>query len=271
MEQRVHLRMGNIELATESSAIFRKTSQTAPAGGTQDFALPALAERRWVAQAKQLRNRVGANLNRMGLERTDFTVISNDCWGQALYEELGLRSRTPLIGSGMHADCFLRFLGDIPGYLAFPLRFISVSRYASVNRLRMRRSIWPMAVLGDGVEVHFIHYETEEESRRAWEEGCRDVNLDRVVVKFTVDKDGATPKHAAMFDRVPFERKLLLSAHAHPEIGCAVQVPNYVTNGAVMFRRSLRHFDCAHWLNTGEVRRRSARVMVNKVIYARGV
>jgi len=222
-------------------------------------------------QAKHLRNKMGAVLNRAGLERDDFTVISNDCWGQALYEELGLPNRTPLVGSGMHADCFLRFLGDIPGYLASPLRFVATSRHASVNRLRLRRSIWPMAVLGEDVELHFLHYTTEADSRRAWEEGLRHVNLDRVVVKFTVDKDGALPKHAAQFDRMPFERKLLISAHPHPEISCAVQVPNYVTNGAVMFRRSLRCFDCVHWLNTGEIRRNTPRVLVNKAIYARGV
>jgi len=232
---------------------------------------PGLQPRHWAAHAKHLRNRMGATLNRMGLERTDFTVISNDCWGQALYEELGLPNRTPMIGCGMHAECFLRFLGDIPGYLAMPLRFISVSRHGSVNRLRTRRESWPMAALGDGVEIHFLHYKTEAESQRAWEEGCRDLNLDRIAVKFTVDKDGASHKHLAMFDRLPFERKLLLSAHPHPEIGCAVQVPDYVVNGAMMFRRSLRYFDCGHWLNTGEIRRSTARVLVNRVIYARGV
>jgi hypothetical protein len=74
-----------------------------------------------------------------------------------------------------------------------------------------------------------------------------------------------------MFDRLPFERKLLLSAYPHPELDYAVQVPDYVNNGAMMFRRSLRHFDCGHWLNTGEVRRTSLRVAINKVVYARGV
>ena len=258
-------------MATESSFILPTTPLTVADNPFPPIAPGAEASRRWAAHAKLLRNRMGANLNRMSLERADFTVISNDCWGQALYEELGLRSCTPLIGSGMHAECFLRFLGNIPGYLAMPLRFISASRYGSVNRIRTRRGGWPMAALGDDVEIHFLHYRTEEESRRSWEEGCRRVNLDRLVIKFTVDKDGASPKHIAMFDRLPFERKLLLSAHPHPETGCAVQVPDYVNNGAMMFRRSLRYFDCGHWLNTGEIRRSTLRVLINKALYARGV
>ena len=34
---------------------------------------------------------------------------------------------------------------------------------------------------------------------------------------------------------------------------------------------SLRHFDCAHWLNTGQIRRTTLRVCMNKLVYARGV
>ncbi len=219
---------------------------------------------------KSLRNQVGAGINRYGLESADFSVISNDCWGQALYQEWGLPCKTPLAGSGMHAECFLRFLGDLPGYLSSPLRFIQTSRHPSVNRLRNRRQKWPMAVLRDEVEIHFLHYNTEEESRESWEAGCQNLNLDRLVVKFTIDKDGAQPAHITRFAELPFERKLLISERKLPGIDCAIQVPNYVINGAMMFRRSLRHFDCAHWLNTGEIRRQTPRVFLNKLLYARG-
>jgi uncharacterized protein (DUF1919 family) len=220
---------------------------------------------------KALRNRVGAALNRIGLEHTEFTVISNDCWGQALYQEWGLPCQTPFAGSGMHADCFLRFLEDIPGFLDAPLRFVSLSRHTSVNRLRLRRESWPMAVLGGEVEVHFMHHHNEHDAERTWRRGCELINLDRIAVKFSVDKDGASQEHMARFIRMPFERKLLISERSHPEIDCAIQVPNYVTNGAMMFHRSLRHFDCAHWLNTGQIRRRTPRVMLNKLLYMRGV
>ncbi len=232
---------------------------------------PRPAQKALPATIKNLRNHMGASLNRLGLESADFTVISNDCWGQALYEEWGLPVKTPLAGSGMHAECFLRFLGDLPGYLSAPLHFIQSSRHPSVNRLRNRRQKWPMAVLRDDVEVHFLHYDNEEDSRASWERGCLNMNLDRLVVKFTIDKDGALPEHIAQFARLPFARKLLISERAHPGIDCAIQVPNYVINGAMMFRRSLRHFDCAHWLNTGEIRQNTARVYANKFLYARGV
>jgi uncharacterized protein (DUF1919 family) len=220
---------------------------------------------------KTLRSRVGSAVNLAGLEEHEFTVISNDCWGQALYEEYGLPIQTPLIGSGMYADCFIRFLGDIEGYLSSPLQFVGNSRHLALGRVRNQRWPWPIAVLRGDVEVHFLHLRTEDACRRAWEAGCEKLNLKRIAVKFSADKDGATEEHIKQFVAMPFERKLLISRYGRPNISCAVQTPNYVINGAVMFRRSIKHFDCTHWLNTGEVLRSSPRVWINKVLYARGV
>ena len=231
----------------------------------------AADKRDWKHHLKEIRNQAGAILNRAGLENEDFTVLSNDCWGQALYEELGLTLRTPLVGGGMHADCFLRFLGDVEGYLASPLRFIPDSSYASVRRLRKQRHAWPVGLLRNEVEIHFLHSYSEDDSRRIWETGCERLNLNRLVVKFSSGKDGATQQHIEQFAALPFERKLIISPQPQPHIACAIQAPDYVINGAVMFRRSLKYFDCAHWLNTGEVLRRTPRVLLNKLLFARGV
>ena len=222
-----------------------------------------------------LRNRLGGALLRAGLEHREFTVLSNDCWAQALYEGYGLPCQTPFAGAGMYADCFLRFLGDIEGYLRSPLRFSPETRYAALGRLRSQRATqngrWPIALLGGDVEVHFLHSESEDEARREWDAGCEKMNLKRIAVKFSVDKDGATREHIERFAALPFERKLLISRQSLPGIACALQTPNYVINGAVMFRRSVKCFDCTHWLNTGEIRRSTPRVWAGKAIYARGV
>lgn len=221
------------------------------------------------------RNEVGAALLRAGLEEREFTVLSNDCWGQALYEGYGLPCQTPLIGSGMYADCFLRFLGDIEGYLRSPLRFVPETRYRALGRIRSQRAaqngLWPIAMLGGDVEVHFLHVRSEDEARRSWDFGCERLNLKRLAVKFSADKDGATEEHIRQFAAMPFERKLLISRESLPGIECAVQTPNYVINGAVMFRRSVKYFDCTRWLNTGEIVRNTPIVWASKAIFARGV
>lgn len=227
--------------------------------------------RTWKNSVQDARNRFGVLLNRAGLEHEKFTVLSNDCWGQALYSGYGLPYQTPLIGSGMYSDCFLRFLGDIEGYLRSPLRFVNQTRYPGLRRIRSQRRPWPIAVLRGDVEIHFMHYQSEYKSRRAWEGGLEQLHLDRIAVKFTADKDGATDEQVARFADLPFERKLLISRRRRPEFECAVHTPDYVINGAVMFRRSLKYFDCTRWLNTGEIATNTSRVWMSKLIYARGV
>jgi uncharacterized protein (DUF1919 family) len=222
-----------------------------------------------------LRNRFGGALLRAGLQHRQFTVLSNDCWAEALYEGYGLPCQTPFSGAGMYADCFLRFLGDIDGYLRSPLGFIRETRYPALGRLRNQRATqnrpWLIALLGGDVEVHFLHSETEDEARRVWDLGCERLNLKRIAVKFSVDKDGATQEHIERFAALPFERKLLISRQSLPGIACALQTPDYVINGAVMFRRSLQYFDCTHWLNTGEIRCNTPRVWAGKAMFAWGV
>jgi uncharacterized protein (DUF1919 family) len=238
----------------------------------QPFPVPIheVSIRTWKHSFRDVRNRFGVLLNRAGLEDERFTVFSNDCWGQALYSGYGLPYQTPLVGSGMYSDCFLRFLGDIEGYLQSPLRFVNHTRYPGLQRIRNQRRAWPIAVLRDDVEIHFMHYQSEYTSRRAWETGLENLHMDRILVKFTADKDGATEAQVEKFAALPFERKLLISRRSRPEIACAVQTPDFVINGAVMFRRSLKYFDCTHWLNTGEIVTDTPRVWLSKLIYARG-
>jgi uncharacterized protein (DUF1919 family) len=223
-----------------------------------------------VYRVKVFRNRIAARLNRLGLKDRDFSILSNDCWAEELYLDWGLACRTPFRGLGMAAPYFLRFVSDLPRYLQAPLEFIPESRHKVVNRLR-REYGWPIGLLGGDLEIYFLYYHNEEDARRTWEEGCRSINPKRIAVKFTVDKDGSVPEFAEQFSRLPFERKLLLTKLDYPEIPCAVRVSRYVTDGALMFRRSLRDFDCTHWLNTGQIRRRSLRVFLNRILYFRGV
>jgi uncharacterized protein (DUF1919 family) len=217
-----------------------------------------------------LRNRVGAVINRIGLEDEKFTVLGNDCWGHALYEGYGLPYQTPLLGAGLFGDCFIRFAGDLEGYLKSPLRFSADTRYPGLRRLRAQRGGWPIGLLKDDVEIHFLHFRSQDACRRVWEKGCETMRMDRIALKLSTDKDGVTQEHIERFAAMPFERKLIISPRHHPNIPCAIQVPDYLTNGAMMFRRSIKYFDCTHWLNTGEVKRGSPRVWIDRLIYSKG-
>lgn len=91
------------------------------------------------------------------LERKDFSIISNNCWGGVTYEWFGLEKLSPTVGSYFFAEDYIRFLKNIRNYLSMELRIVSAedSRHSSILLKKGQGSI-PVGVLGD-VEIVFLH------------------------------------------------------------------------------------------------------------------
>ena len=75
-----------------------------------------------------------APLRRMKLERTDFTIISNNCWAASVYRRYGLPYLSPTAGLYFFADDFVKFAGALRHYTSVPLSFIdaAASRHADL-------------------------------------------------------------------------------------------------------------------------------------------
>jgi uncharacterized protein (DUF1919 family) len=223
----------------------------------------------------QYRNTLATLLNQPAAGLSDITVISNDCWGGALYQEFHWEYRSPFVGLAIMAPDYLHLLSDLKGFLNSPLRFKNSSRYPEVNTRREDPTErYPIGVLGslhDDLEIHFIHYHSEEEATSKWNRRIERMNWNRLVYKFAADKDHSTPQLLRQFDQLPFPIKIAFSKNPHPELKQVVHVPNYVTNGAMLYRRSIRQFDLPTWLATGRIRRTSHRTQINKLLYSFGV
>jgi uncharacterized protein (DUF1919 family) len=194
---------------------------------------------------------------RKRLHNRDFSIISNDCWGAEVYQHLDLPYRTPFVGLFLAAPCFLRMLGDLPGHLGGSLEFIEQSGYPYLERARRRSPRpYPVGLLAGAVELHFVHYETEQEARAKWERRVERVDYDNLFVKLSADKDLCTRDRIEQFDAMPYSRKLCLTARPYAGIDCAVRVPGYVSNGATMYRVCLPHVNVVRWLNGGQASRR---------------
>lgn len=69
--------------------------------------------------------RIGlADWRRKQLESTDFTIISNNCWGGMIYESYNLPKKSPTIGMFFIAKDYIEFLSDLKGYISGKLTFI---------------------------------------------------------------------------------------------------------------------------------------------------
>lgn len=195
---------------------------------------------------------------RRRLHNRRFSIISNDCWGAAVYQHLELGYRTPFVGLFLTAPCFLRLLADLHGYLSSPLEFIEQSGYAYLERGRRERvTPYPIGLLGGDVELHFVHYPTAEAALEKWQRRVERVDYDNLFVKLSADKDLCTYDHLKAFDATSYAHKLCLTAHSYPGIDSAIRIPGYVSNGSTMYRVCLPHVNVIRWLNGGPARRRA--------------
>nr|WP_308623741.1 DUF1919 domain-containing protein [uncultured Eisenbergiella sp.] len=173
--------------------------------------------------------RIGlSNHRRIQMKNTDFTIISNNCWGGMIYESYNLPKESPTVGMFFMADDYIRFLRNIKPYLASELVFIrpenSKWKDSSVIKNDKRFGSYPIArfeiLLGRGtenIEIFFLHYHSEKEAKEKWERRIKRINWNRLLVKFN-DQNGCTESHIKMFETLPYKNKICFTVKEYS--GC---------------------------------------------------
>ena len=62
---------------------------------------------------------ISAPLKRKKLNNTDFTIISNNCWGGICYDHFGIEKQSPTVGCFIMTDDYLTFIENLDYYLEF--------------------------------------------------------------------------------------------------------------------------------------------------------
>lgn len=115
-----------------------------------------------------------------------FTIISNNCFAGSIYQDLKIPYRTPTVGLFLYSDCYMRFVKDLKYYLSLELIFIKNSKYVSSDS--NNNHYYPIGLLDD-IEIHFLHYDNEEEATVKWNKRKERVNYDQLYFVFS-DRDG---------------------------------------------------------------------------------
>lgn len=184
-----------------------------------------------------------------------FSIISNDCWGAEVYQALNLTYQTPFVGLMVHGPCFTALLADLRGQIERDLRFTDVTKYAEVEaRRREINQPYPIGLLGDEIELHFLHERTRGEAEEKWNRRRERIAWDNLFFKLSGDKDYVTHDHLRAFDATPYENKVAFTRGAYPDVRCSVRIRRWVEDGALMYRRSQADFDAIAWLNGGSGR-----------------
>lgn len=162
--------------------------------------------------------RVGlASFRRKQLKSTDFTIISNNCWGGMIYESYNLPKKSPTVGMFFMAKDYIELLSDLKGYLNGELTFVKPeeSRWKDAPWVSgdKRFGTYPVGVLSNGkntIEIFFLHYRSEKEAREKWERRIKRINWDKLLVKFN-DQNGCTEENLSAFLALPYKNKIFFT------------------------------------------------------------
>lgn len=153
---------------------------------------------------------------RKQLKFTDFTIISNNCWGGLVYQYFGLQYASPTIGLFMMDDDYIKFLENLDYYLSKPLVFISHAESKYEERLQREttaKESYPIALLDD-VEVHFMHYKSSEEAQKKWEYRKARINKEHILVKMS-QRSSNNLTILERFEKLPYKNKICFTESVH--------------------------------------------------------
>ena len=144
-------------------------------------------------------------LRRKKINKFDFTIISNNCWGGTIYQSYGLRYNTPTVGLFFMAEDYIKFVSNIREYLKCELRFIN---YKESKRYKMlgEKINYPIAQLND-IEIYFMHYKTEYEAKEKWKRRCERINWNKILFKFS-NQNYCEKEHIEKFMNLPEKNKI---------------------------------------------------------------
>lgn len=191
-----------------------------------------------------------SRLLRRRLQRPDFSIVSDDCWGGEVYKALERPFRTPFIGLLIGHDSYLRLLEDLESRLARPLELVLAGDVEFGPGDPGAAPHVPVGYLGGDVEIRFLHYGSVAEVREKWQRRLERLDFARLFVKFAGDtKPYRTPLcELERFDALPYASKVCFTT-GETQLASAVRVRHPTSDGALMFSRSLPHFDVVGWLN----------------------
>jgi uncharacterized protein (DUF1919 family) len=189
------------------------------------------------------------------LKNKEFVIISNNCWGGDIYENLGIQYNSPFIGLFIFAPCYIKLLMNFSILINKPLKFIKTSKY-KIN------TNYPIGVLNNDIEIHFLHYKSEDEAKEKWERRLKRMlsvtNIDKYYFKID-DKDRCNIHILQEFHKLPFKHKLSFSK---TKLNIVNNFYLDTINNMVLLSKTTKITDVINWLNYGKPQNTS----INRIV-----
>jgi uncharacterized protein (DUF1919 family) len=187
----------------------------------------------------------------------NFTTVSNNSWGGQIYQALDIPSRSPFAGMFIPPKSYLHLLKRFDTCITAELEFANESASPRINVWREREALnYPIGLLEQNIELHFLHAADEKDARTKWQEGCGRIVADpsRRFFKFD-DSWGATPEEVEEFCALPFANKVCFTTaryNSSTVIVPAVAIDSGAHNadGTLLADISRQYFNALRWISS---------------------
>lgn len=198
-----------------------------------------------IKEKQHLRARKKENAKkREMLKNKNITLISCNCVGCCMLNDLGLRYNSPFVNLYLEASDFIKYLKSPQYYNSQNLNFIKTERY-------------PVAFLAD-IKIYFVHYKNEEEAKESWERRIQRMDFTNPFVIFS-DREGCTHEMLKEFDSLPYKNKVVFTHLPNKDIKTSFYVKGFEDDECVgnlirwkpksKGKRYYDDFDYVAWFN----------------------
>lgn len=166
-----------------------------------------------------LRDRMKKRTLRNKLVHTDFSIISNNCWGGSIYQKYGLAYQSPTAGLFLLGHDFVKFAERLDHYIACELEFIPWEESSYYEVIKNNKP-YPVARLDD-IEIYFMHYPTEKEAAEKWYRRAKRINHEHILFKLS-QREGCSKEDVEKFMSLPLRNKICF---AYDEVEGTIHIP----------------------------------------------
>ena len=201
------------------------------------------------------RERVYQNIAKLRLKNKSFSIISDDCWGGKVYNDVGVTYTSPTVNLFFYSSCFLKLIQDLKSNIQLDIDFVEASKYEAANQFREKSGkYYPIGRLGD-IEIHFLHSKDNLDAQSKWDYRKSRVNYDNLFFKFS-DAYLNNPQDLIEFENLPLKNKVIFVSKKYEGLRNGIFLKEFETKGSVgdafKYRWIYRkYFDSVKWLNNG--------------------
>jgi len=200
---------------------------------------------------------VKSKINHMFINKDDFTIISNNCWGTFIYKKFGLPYKSPFVNLLVFAPDYIDLLENFSIDILEELSFIEHidSKYKDeLVRIGIYEEPYPIGILANKYELHFLHYASKEEAQHKWYRRIKRMNLNKLIFKFS-DGDMFESDMAIRFNNLKFKNKVCFVSKEYAGVSSVVTLEKFKNNERVHdeWKNSKKEFNVIHFINNMKI------------------